>query len=163
MSFIGALKFYTKFLEKLHINFKPFYDLLHESTPWKLTDETRNSFSKTQNVSHLWNRTYHPKYKTSIFHYSRRFAYLIRRCSFPIERRKLNESYILQLSYIEPTRTQTFYAQSRTSRVHALQIYEFPIIGFPHPIHVFTDHKPLLHCFTKTVTLVHAFTELKCN
>ena len=33
--------------------------------------------------------------------------------------------------------------------VHALQIYEFPIIGSPHPIHIFTDHKPLLHCFTK--------------
>ena len=27
--------------------------------------------------------------------------------------------------------------------VHALQIYEFLIIGFPHSIHIFTDHKPL--------------------
>ena len=34
MSFIGALNFYTKFIEKLHINLKPFYDLLHENTPW---------------------------------------------------------------------------------------------------------------------------------
>ena len=33
--------------------------------------------------------------------------------------------------------------------VHALQIYEFLIIVSPHPIHIFTDHKPLLHCFTK--------------
>ena len=33
--------------------------------------------------------------------------------------------------------------------VHALQIYEFLIIGSPHPIQVFTDHKPLLHCITK--------------
>ena len=33
--------------------------------------------------------------------------------------------------------------------VHALQIYEFLIIGSPHPIHIFTDHQPLLHCFTK--------------
>ena len=30
MSFTGALNFYTKFIEKLHINLKPFYDLLHE-------------------------------------------------------------------------------------------------------------------------------------
>ena len=29
--------------------------------------------------------------------------------------------------------------------VHALQIHEFFIIGSPHPIHIFTDHKPLLH------------------
>ena len=33
--------------------------------------------------------------------------------------------------------------------VYALQIYEFLIIGSPHPIYIFTDHKPLLHCFVK--------------
>ena len=33
--------------------------------------------------------------------------------------------------------------------VYALQIYEFFIIGSPHPIYIFTDHKPLLHCFAK--------------
>ena len=32
MSFIGALNYYTKFIEKLHINLKPFYDLSHENT-----------------------------------------------------------------------------------------------------------------------------------
>ena len=34
LSFISTLNFYTKFIEKLHINLKPFYDLLHENTPW---------------------------------------------------------------------------------------------------------------------------------
>ena len=33
--------------------------------------------------------------------------------------------------------------------VHALQFFEFLIIGSTHSIHIFTDHKPLLHCFTK--------------
>ena len=47
--------------------------------------------------------------------------------------------------------------------VHALQIPEFILIGSPHPIQVFTDHKPLLHCFTKRRILVHVFTELKCS
>ena len=47
--------------------------------------------------------------------------------------------------------------------VHALQIYEFPIIGSPHPMHIFTNHKPLLHCFTKRVTLVLVSIELNCN
>ena len=46
--------------------------------------------------------------------------------------------------------------------VHALQIYEFLIIGSPHPIHVFTDHKPLLHCFTKKV-LAHASIRQSCS
>ena len=40
---------------------------------------------------------------------------------------------------------------------HALQIYEFLIIGSPHPIHIFTDHKPLLHCFTKKGNLSPRF------
>ena len=37
------------------------------------------------------------------------------------------------------------------------QIYEFLIIGSPHPIHIFTDHKPLLHCFTKKGNLSPCF------
>ena len=41
--------------------------------------------------------------------------------------------------------------------VHALQSYEFPIIGSPHPIHIFTNHKPLLHCFTKKGNLSPRF------
>ena len=36
--------------------------------------------------------------------------------------------------------------------VHAFQIYEFLIIGSPHPIHIFTGHKPLLHCFKKNLS-----------
>ena len=41
--------------------------------------------------------------------------------------------------------------------VHALPIYEILIIGSPHTIHIFTDHKPLLHCFTKKVNLSPRF------
>ena len=41
--------------------------------------------------------------------------------------------------------------------VHALQIHEFLIIGSPHPIHIFTEHKPLLHCFTKKGNLSPRF------
>ena len=44
MSFIGALNFYTKFIEKLHINRKQFYDLLHKNTPWKWTEELERLF-----------------------------------------------------------------------------------------------------------------------
>ena len=44
MSFIGALNFYTKFIGKLHINLKPFYDLLHENTPWKWTEDHERLF-----------------------------------------------------------------------------------------------------------------------
>ena len=35
--------------------------------------------------------------------------------------------------------------------------YKFLIIGSPHPIHTFTDHKPLLHCFAKKGNLSPRF------
>ena len=41
--------------------------------------------------------------------------------------------------------------------VHALQVHDFIIIGSPYPIHVFTDHKPLLHCFTRKGNLSPQF------
>ena len=41
--------------------------------------------------------------------------------------------------------------------VYALQIYEFLIIGSPHPIYIFTDHKLLLHCFAKKGNLKPRF------
>ena len=41
--------------------------------------------------------------------------------------------------------------------VYALQIYEFLIIGYPHPIYIFTDHKPLLHSFAKKINLSPRF------
>ena len=46
MSFISALNFYIKLIEKLHINLKPFCDLLHESTPWKWPEEHETLFQQ---------------------------------------------------------------------------------------------------------------------
>ena len=50
MSFIGALHFHTNFIEKLHINLKPFYDLLHENTPWSWNTEHETLFHKLKNA-----------------------------------------------------------------------------------------------------------------
>ena len=47
--FIGALNFYTKFIEKLHVNIKPFDNLLHENTPWNWTDEHESLFQTLKN------------------------------------------------------------------------------------------------------------------
>ena len=46
MSFIGALTFYTNFIEQLHIKLKPFYELLLEHNPWKRNDEHETLFHK---------------------------------------------------------------------------------------------------------------------
>ena len=68
MSFIGALSFYTNFIEKLHISLKPFYDLLHEITPWKWTEDNERLFqtlktSLTSNTELTIPNTKHPFFK----------------------------------------------------------------------------------------------------
>ena len=58
-----------------------------------------------------------------------------------------------------PSVPHTYFALDREflGIVHALQIYEFLITDSPHPIHIFPDHKPLLHCFTKKGNLSPCF------
>ena len=41
-----SFNFYTNFIDKLHINLKPYYDLLHKNTHWNWTDEHERLFQK---------------------------------------------------------------------------------------------------------------------
>ena len=50
MRFFSALNFYTKFIEKLHLNLKPFYDLLHKNTLWTWTAEHETLFQNLKNA-----------------------------------------------------------------------------------------------------------------
>ena len=150
MSFIGALNFYSKFIEKLHINLKPFYDLLHENIPWKWTEQHESIFQKlkmslTSDTELTIPNTKHPFLITVDASLNGLGAVLF----------QLNEQNKMKvISYNSRILNPQEQKLSTLDRellgiVHALQIYEFPIIGSPHPMHIFTDHKPLLHCFTK--------------
>ena len=158
MSFIGALNFYTKFIEKLHINLKPFYDLLHENTPWKRTDEHESLFQKlkrslTSETELTIPNTKHPIFITVD-------ASLIGLGAVLFQLNEQNKMKVI--SYNSRILNPQEQKHSTLDRellgiVHALQIHEFLIIGSPHPLHIFTDHKPLLHCFTKKGNLSPRF------
>ena len=158
MSFIGALNFYTKFIEKLHINLKPFYDLLNENTPWKWTDEHESLFQKlkmslTSETELTIPNTKHPFFITVD-------ASLIGLGAVLFQLNEQNKMKVISYnSRILSPQEQKLSTLDREllGIVHALQIYEFLIIGSPHPIHIFTDHKPLLHCFTKKGNLSPRF------
>ena len=66
---------------------------------------------------------------------------------------------IFYKSRILNTQEQKFLTLDREllGIVYTLQIYEFLIIGSPHPIFFFTDHKPFLHCFAKKGNLSPRF------
>ena len=158
LSFIGALNFYTKFIEKLHINLKPFYDLLHENTRWKWTDEHESLFQKlkmslTSETELTIPNTKHPFFITID-------ASLIGLGAVLFQLNEQNKMKVISYNYrILNPQEQKLSTLDREllGIVHALQIYEFLIIGSPHPIHIFTDHKPLLHCFTKKGNLSPRF------
>ena len=150
MSFIGALNFYTKFTEKLHLNLKPFYDLLHENTPWKWTDEHESLFQKlkmslTSETELTIPNTKHPFFITVD-------ASLIGLGAVLFQSNEQNKMKVISYnSRILNPQEQKLSTLDREllGIVHALQIFELLITGSPHPIHIFTDHTPLLHCFTK--------------
>ena len=158
MSFIGALNFYTKFIEKLHINLKPFYDLLHENTPWKWTDEHENLFQKLEMSLTSETELTLPDTKHSIF--ITVDASLIGLGAVLFQLNEQNKMKVISYNFrILNPQEQKLSTLDREllGIVHALQIFEFLIIGSPHPIHIFTDHKPLLHCFTKKGNLSPRF------
>ena len=158
MSVIGALNFYTKFVEKLHNNLKPFYDPLHENTPWKWTYEHESLFQKlkmslTSETELTIPNTKHPFFITVD-------ASLIGLGAVLFQLNEQNKTKVISYnSRILNPQEQKLSTLDREllGIVHALQIYEFLIIGSPHPIHIFTDHKPLLHCFTKKGNLSPRF------
>ena len=44
MQFLGSVNFYSKFIEKLHMNFKPLYTLLHDDVKFQWTPELEKKF-----------------------------------------------------------------------------------------------------------------------
>ena len=158
MSFIGALNFYTKFIEKLHITLKPFYDLLHENTPWKWTDEHESLFQKLKMSLTSETELTIPNTKHTFF-----ITVDASFIGFGAVLFQLNEQNKLKvISYNSRILNPQEQKLSTLDRellgiVHALQIYECVIIGSPHPIHIFTDHKTLLLCFTKKGNLSPRF------
>ena len=162
MSFIGALNIYSEIIEKLHFNFEPFYDLLHENTPWKRTDEHETIFQKLKTSLTSERKLTKPNTKHPFFITVDASLFGLGAVLFQLNEEKKMISYNSRILNLQEQKFSTI-DRELLGIVHALQIYEFLTIGSPHPIHVFTDQKPLLHCFTKKVTFVLAFTELKCN
>ena len=163
MKVIGAVNFYTKIIDKIHINLEPIYYLLHE-TIHGIGPKHLDVFFKHQNPLLLLTQN---------------LSVLLQNINFFIVDVPLNGLAAVVFQLNEDNKMKVRSSKSRILNpqeqklskldcdllgiVHALQIYEFLIIGSPRPIHIFTDHKPLLHCFTKKKILAHDFTELKCK
>ena len=158
MQFLGCVNFYSKFIEKLRINLKPVYTLLHDDLKFQWTPELEKIFqdvkkSMTADTELTIPKTKHPFFITVD-------ASLVGLGAVLFQMNEENKMKVISYnSRILNTQEQKFSTLDREllARVYALQIYEFLIIGSPHPIYIFTDHKLLLHCFAKKGNLSPRF------
>ena len=150
IQFLGSVNFYSNFLEKLHINLKLLYTLLHDDIKFQWTHELGKIFqlvknSLTPDTELTIPNTKHPFFTTVE-------ASLVGLGAVLFQMNKENKMKVISYnSRILNTQEQKGSTLDREllAIVYALQIYEFLNIGSPHPIYIFTDHKPLLHCFAK--------------
>ena len=150
MQFLGSVNSYYKFIEKLHIKLKPLYSLLHDDVKFQWTPELEKIFqdvknSMTADTELTILNTKHPFFITVD-------ASLVGLGAVLFQMNEENKMKVISYnSRILNTQEQNLSTLDREilAIVYALQIYEFLIIGYPHPIYIFPDRKPLLHCFAK--------------
>ena len=155
---------YFHIFEKLHINLKPLYTLLHDDVKFQWTPELEKIFQDVKNAMTADTELTIPNTKHSFF--ITVDASLVGLGAVLFQMNETNKrKFISYNSRILNTQEQKLSTLDREllAIVYALQIYEVLIFGSPHPIYIFTDHKPLLHCFAKRETLVLDVTEHKCN
>ena len=157
MQFLGSVNFYSKFIEKLHKNLKTLYTL-HDDVKFQWTPELEKIFQNVKNAMTADTEltipnTTHPFFITVD-------ASLVGLGAVLFQMNEENKMEVISYnSRILNTQEQKLSILDRglLAIVYALQIYEFLIIGSPHPIYIFTDHKPLLHCFAKKGNLSPRF------
>ena len=153
MQFLGSVNFYSKLIEKLHIDLKPLYTLLHDDVNFQWTPELEKIFQDVKNKMTAETELTIPNTKHPFFITVGLGAVLF----------QMNEENKMRVisynSRILNTQEQKISTLDREllAIVYALQIYEFLIIGSPHSIYIFTYHKPLLHCFAKNGNLSPRF------
>ena len=155
IQFLGSVNFYSKFIEKLHINLKPLYTLLHDYVKLQCTPELEKIFQDVKNKMTAETELTIPNTKNPFF--ITVDASLVGLGAVLFQMKEENKMRAISYnSRILNTQEQKLSTLDRDllAIVYALQFYEFLIIGSSHQIYIFTDHKPLLHCCAKKGTLV---------
>ena len=136
---------------------KPFYELLKADVPFKWTKQHEKLF---QNIKDRINqetiRTLpNPKHPFHIHVDSSSIgtgSILVQ--EFPSGKRKI--SFNSRVITKEEQKMSTLHREL-CGNISALQTYEHFIIGSPHPITVFCNHKPLLYYWARKGRLSHRF------
>ena len=148
--FLRSVNFYSKFIEKVHIYPKPLYTLLHDDVKFQWTPELEKIFQDVKNAMTAETELTVPNTKHPFF--IAVDASLVGLGAVLFQMNEENEMQVISYnSRILNTQEQKFSTLDREllAIVYALQIHEFLFIGSPHPIYIFTDHKPFVTLFCK--------------
>ena len=157
MKVLGCLGFYSCYIKILHVESKPFYDLIRDSTSFHWTDEQENIF---QLIKDRINEN------TILAIPSTEYPFHIH-----VDSSNVGTGCILIQQFPEGKRIISFNsrifnkAEQKMSTLHrelcgivsGLQTYEHYIIGSPFPVYLYCDHKPILYLWGCKGQLSHRF------
>ena len=154
---LGCLGFYSMYIKNLHVDCKPFYELAKTETKFEWTAEHENLFNEIKDrISE----------DTVLAIPDTRYPFHVH-----VDASSIGVGSILIQEFPEGKRIVSFNSRiytkeeqkmSTTARelcgvISALQTYEPYIIGSPHPVYVYTDHKPLMYLWGRRGKLSHRF------
>ena len=155
MRVLGSLGFYSKIIKKLHVDSKPFYELLKDDVPFKWTKEHENLFHNIKD--RISEETIlvvpNPKHPFHIHVDSSSISIgLILVQEFPSGKRIVSFNSRV---FTKDEQKMSTLKRERCGIISALQTYGHFLIGSPHPIKIFRDQKPLLHLWARKGKLTH--------
>ena len=151
MRVLGCLGFYGMYIKNLHVYCKPFYDLIRDDTVFEWKPEHEKLFCEIKNrlssdtVLAIPN-TKHPFHVHVDSSSIGTGSNLVQ--EFPEGKRIV--------SYNSRVFDKSEQKMSTTHRdlcgiVSALQTYEHYLLGSPHPIYIYCDHKPIIYLWGSLV------------
>ena len=143
--------------KNLHVDCKPFYDLIPTETKFVWTTEHETLFNDLKNRISEDTILEIPDTK-HLFHVH-------------VDASSIGVGSILVQEFSEGKRILSFNSRIYTKEeqkksttaselcgvISALQTYERYLIGSPHPVYVYTDHKPLIYLWSRRGKLSHRF------
>ena len=157
MKLLGCLGFYSCYIKNLHVDSKPFYDLIRVSTSFQWTEEHEKIFQMIKDrISE----------DTSLAIPSTAYPFHIH-----VDSSNVGTGCFLIQQFSEGKRIISFNsrifdrAEQKMSTLHkelcgvvsALQTYEHYIIGSSFPIYLYCEHKPILYLWGRMGQLSHRF------
>ena len=159
MRVLGCLGFYSCYIKNLHVDSKPFYDLIRDSTSFHWSEEHEKIFQiikdriSDDTILAIPSTEYPFHIHVDSSNVGTRFTLLIQ---FPEGKRII---FFNSRIFDKAEQKMSTLHRELCGIVSALQTYEHYIIGSPFPIYLYCDHKLILYLWGRKGQLSHRFSQ----